>query len=75
MILKFIRSLIERKIKQLYYEQKMIMEDMKFWSIPRMSSAPPVITFGYIMRNFTLKICDMKIAMLEAILGEGKRKN
>jgi len=72
MILKFIRSLIERKIKYLYYEQKMIMEDMEFWSIPRMSSAPPKVTYGYTMRNLALSICDMKIAILEAILGEGK---
>ncbi|MCK5127944.1 MAG: hypothetical protein KAR42_16925 [candidate division Zixibacteria bacterium] len=72
MILKFIRSLIKKKIKQLYYEQKMIMEDMEFWSIPRMSSAPPKVTYGYTMRNLVLKICDMKIVILEAILGEGK---
>ena len=70
MILKFVRSLIKRKIKKLYYEQKMIMEDMEFWSIPRMSSNPPEIAFGYMMRNLALKICELKICIFEEILGE-----
>jgi len=68
MILKFIRSLIKRKIEQLYYEQKMILEDIEFFSIPRMSSDPPKTTFGYVMRNLALKICEMKIVIFEAII-------
>lgn len=69
MIPGFARSLIKQKIKQLYYEQKMIMEDIEFSSIPRRTSDPPQVSYRYCLSNLALKLCELKICILEEIMG------
>ena len=62
MILKFIRSLIRDKVKQLENELLWILEDLeKFY--PSMADIHP-------LENLAIEIRLLKIAVLEAILGE-----
>ena len=68
MISKLIRFVIKGKIKRLNKERDMILGDMERFSLPRMTSDPPQITYGFMMENLALKICEMKICIFEEIL-------
>ena len=72
MISKFIRVVIKGKIKRLNKERDMILGDMERFSLPRMTSDPPQVTYGFMLENLALKICEMKIVIMETIIGEGK---
>ena len=64
MILKFTRSLISDKIELLQKEAIWILEDLEK-HYPSIAEIP-------VFADLALAICFLKIAMLEAILGEGK---
>lgn len=62
MILKFARSSIRNKIEALRKEATWILEDLEK-HYPRLADIP-------IFADLALAICFLKIAILEAILGE-----
>jgi hypothetical protein len=64
MILKFFKSLLKDKIESLQKELLWILKDLeKFY--PSMADITPY-------ENLVIDVCLLKIAFLEAILGEGK---
>jgi hypothetical protein len=62
MILKFIRSLLRDKIESLQKELLMILKDLEK-IYPSMADITPY-------ENLVIDVCLLKIAILEAILGE-----
>lgn len=64
MILKFARSLIRDKIEVLRKEATWILEDLEKY-YPSLADIP-------MFADLALSICFLKIAILEAILGEGE---
>lgn len=64
MILKFIRSLLKDNLEALQKELLMVLKDLER-IYPSMADIHPY-------ENLYIKLCLLKIAILEAILGEGK---
>ncbi len=64
MILRFARSLLRDKIESLQKELLMILKDLER-IYPSMADITPY-------ENLVIDVCLLKIAILEAILGEGK---
>ena len=64
MIMKFIKSLLRDKIESLQKELLMVLKDLER-IYPSMVDIHPY-------ENLFIKVCLLKIAILEAILGEEK---